>query len=115
MATTKITQSGIDFNYDNSRIVGAALTGVFTNQNNKENGKYYYDEDATKPIMALDIDWNDADFNGAPGNENPGTIKTTGDLIKAIKWATLQGGSGTDTKNTVDSTNDTSKLFVVFL
>ena len=115
MATTKTTQSGIEFNYDNSRAVGAALNGVFTNMNNEENGKYYYDEDATKPIMALDIDWNGADFDGASGNDNPGTINTTGDLIRAIKWATLQGGSGTDTKNTVDSTNDTSKLFVVFL
>ena len=65
-------------------------------------------------IQSVLIDWNEANFDGAPG-ENPGTIKTTTDLNKAIKWATLQGGSGTDTKNTVDSTNDTSKLFVVFL
>ena len=65
-------------------------------------------------IQSVLIDWNEANFDVAPG-ENPGTIKTTTDLNKAIKWATLQGGSGTDTKNTVDSTNDTSKLFVVFL
>ena len=75
--------------------------------------KFKYQE--YKNIQSVLIDWNGANLDGAPGNENPGTINTTGDLIKAIKWATLQGGSGTDTKNTVDSTNDTSKLFVVFL
>ena len=82
MATTKITQSGINFNYDNSRAVGAALSGVFTHINNEEAGKYYYDSNATKPIMALDIDWNGADFDGAPGDDTPGTINTTGDLIR---------------------------------
>lgn len=92
MATTKITQSGINFNYDNSRAVGAALGGVFTNINNKENGKYYYDEDAIKPIMALDIDWNGAEFPSTTPLA-PSTINTTGDLINAIKWASAQRGS----------------------
>ena len=81
MATTKITQSGIEFNYDNLRAVGAALGGVFTNLNNEENGKYYYDENAAKPIMALDIDWNGA----KPGmGEGTNGITTTGELMKGV-------------------------------
>lgn len=45
-------------------------------------------------INAVDIDWNDADFTNATA-QNPGTISTSGDLIKAIKWASTVGsGSG---------------------
>ena len=47
-------------------------------------------------VNALEIDWNGADFDGAPGNNTPGTINTTGDLIKAIKWASTAGGRISD-------------------
>ena len=49
---------------------------------------------ATKLVNAVEIDWNVADFANAPA-QNPGTISTSGDLIKAIKWAsTVESGSG---------------------
>ena len=45
-------------------------------------------------INAVDIDWNEADFSTV-SSEQPTTINTSGDLIKAIKWAsTLGSGSG---------------------
>lgn len=41
-------------------------------------------------VNAVDIDWNGAQWPSSESNE-PTTINTTGDLIKAIKWASTQG------------------------
>ena len=92
-----LTQSNIDFTVNTTESVGGFATKR-TNSNIVSNGKYditlkqqLIDENHESDwggfsINAVDIDWNNADFNGATG-ANPGTINTTGDLIKAIKWA----------------------------
>ena len=66
-----------------------AFGGKYTNSANLTDGIYTADGQGSTPSFAVntvDIDWNGADFNGTTG-ANPSTINTTGDLIKAIKWA----------------------------
>ena len=53
---------------------------------------------------AVDIDWNDADFISAPA-ENPVTISTSGDLIKAIKWASTVGSGDNGAVTSVNNKN----------
>ena len=87
MAKYSYTDSnGITFNnLDSNPSPKFSIGGkIFSGQNDFQ----YANEDGIKPdVNAVEIDWNEADFDGAPGNENPGTINTTGDLIKAINWA----------------------------
>lgn len=40
-------------------------------------------------INGVDIDWNEASWSQIPGSTVPTTIKTTGELLKAIKYASL--------------------------
>ena len=44
-------------------------------------------------VNAVDIDWNNAQWPSSGSPATPTTINTTGDLINAIKWASLQGSS----------------------
>lgn len=66
-----------------------AFGGKYTHTENLTNGVYTADGYGTEPspsINAVDIDWNDAQWpNTTPST--PTTIKTTGDLISAIKYA----------------------------
>ena len=85
MATTRVQQGNIYFNYDPTKGVGAALGGVYTHQGNKEASKYFYDEDSLKVLMALDIDWNGAEITSTVFPAMDRTINTTADLLSWIK------------------------------
>ena len=66
--------------------------GVWTHDNNvNSNNKYEYS--GGKSIMALDIDWNGATWSSITAS-TPTTINSTADVLKAIKYASTQGGSG---------------------
>lgn len=93
----KYKDSNITFNNVKDISKGA---GIPTNMR-FAGGRYEYDDDdnPVSPkflINAIDIDWNEADFaNASAPSSEPTTINTSGDLIKAIKWAsTLGSGSG---------------------
>lgn len=91
MATLK--QSNVNFTLNAD--VATPYGGKYTNSQNFDSSTGLYNVNQNKlnnigvdkSFNAVEIDWNEADFDGAPGNENPGTINTTGDLIKAINWA----------------------------
>ena len=69
----KVTTSG---NFD-------VTTGLYTQDQLKLNAR-----GVAKSFNAVEIDWNGADFENAPGTK-PSTINTTGDLINAIKWSSV--------------------------
>ena len=79
----------------------AKTAGINDSSARYAGSEYEYDanDNPVSPkflINAIDIDWNEADFASAsaPTNE-PTRINTSGDLIKAIKWASTVGsGSG---------------------
>ena len=81
----------IDFNNIQKRAT-AGIPGVWTHYDNIDaNGEYNYD--GGKSVMALDIDWNGADWSSIPtGLGTPSEINTTADLLKAIKYAAEIGG-----------------------
>ena len=83
---------GINFSNIEQRRASAA-PGVWTNDDNiNADGKYEYD--GGKSVMALDIDWNGADWQSIPDNQDmPDEINTTADLLKAIKYASEVGGT----------------------
>ena len=92
-----IDNNGIIFN----DVKDLAKTAGINPSERYAGSEYEYDANdnpvAPKYLMnAIDIDWNEADFANASAPENePTTISTSGDLIKAIKWASTVGsGSG---------------------
>ena len=92
MANTTINQNGVNFTVVTGGYTHQGWDKKYTNINNLLNGVYDPDTSSIeKSINAIEIDWNSAQFpNSTP--EPPSTINTTGDLIKAIKWASTQGG-----------------------
>lgn len=68
------------------------VTGKFSRAANND-GSGNFDttlggDEIAKSFNAVEIDWNGADFDNAPGTK-PSTINTTGDLINAIKWSSV--------------------------
>ena len=51
------------------------------------------DEDGYGIINAVDIDWNEAEWPASAPVTAPPTIRTTGELIKAVKYASTVGGT----------------------
>lgn len=90
MANTKsITQNGVVFNVDTRATQYQGWDKKYANQGNILDGVYDPDG-ASFGINAVEIDWNDAQWpNTTPSA--PTTIKTTGDLIKAVKYASTVG------------------------
>jgi len=83
MAT--VEQNGIIFNAVENRTVTRKGPSIITTIDQTSGGKYVYDE--WNPIvMSLDIDWNGADLSDILGSSFS-SIKTTGQLISAIKEA----------------------------
>ena len=79
-----------NINFNNIQSIPALpVPGVWTSDNNIDaNGNYDYDYDSDKSVMALDIDWNGANWSSIPtGLGTPSEINTTADLLKAIKYA----------------------------
>lgn len=94
MATLK--QNNITFTL-NADVV-TPFGGKYTNRQNFDDNTGLYSVNQTKlnnagvskSVNAVEIDWNDAQWpNTTPSA--PTTIKTTGDLISAIKYASTVG------------------------
>lgn len=90
MAT--IQQNNINFTNVNADSI-FMVSGKFSRTANND-GTAHFDttlggNEISKSFNALEIDWNGADFENAPGTK-PSTITTTGDLINAIKWSSVR-------------------------
>ena len=86
MAT--ISQNNINFTNINADPI-FSINGKFSrNQNDDGNGHFdttLTENEIVKSFNAIEIDWNGAQLDSQT------TINTTGQLISAIKWASLQG------------------------
>ena len=69
-----------------SNINTAGITSEADLQDYIDDGEEY------KNIQSVLIDWNGAQWPDDPVDNVPSTITTTGDLIKAIKYASQVGG-----------------------
>ena len=86
---SNFSQNGINFTIENN-FTGSEknhpIKGKLTSLYNDYSG--YEQDDASKLINAVEIDWNSADFAGMSVPESaPTSINTTGDLLKTIKYA----------------------------
>ena len=89
MAT--INQNGVNFNIETGGYTHQGWGKKYTNANNILDGVYDPDpQDIYKSLNAIEIDWNSAIWSSIPGTTVPTTINTTGDLLKAIKYAAVQ-------------------------
>ena len=94
MANTTINQSGINFTVDNRVNQYTGWSKKYSHGTNL-GGSTYPNPDAVDEttgigafgINAVEIDWNGATWSTIPGDTLPTTINTTGDLLKAIKYA----------------------------
>ena len=94
MANTIIYQSGINFTVDNRVNQYTGWSKKYTNAGNISGSVYPNPDVADETtgitafgINAVEIDWNGATWSYIPGTTLPTTINTTGDLLKAIKYA----------------------------
>ena len=93
MAKTTIQQSEVNFTVETGKKTHVGWDKKYTNINNILNDVYDPDpQNLEKSINAVEIDWNGATWTGITGSV-PSTINTTGDLLKAIKYASTVGGS----------------------
>ena len=105
----KHTINGIEFtDIKTSNLSFNPLVYVDSGANTTEdlNEQYGVGGDLPKLINAVEIDWNGADFSSIPNQLSaPSTINTTGDLLKAIKYASTTGiGSGNGLTDTFGKT-----------
>ena len=82
-----ITQNDITFsNYNNTDVLKVSSPLKYANYEG-------LDEDNFGIVNAVDIAWNGAQWPSDSVENVPSPINTTGDLIKAIKYASQVGGS----------------------
>ena len=93
MAT--INKDNIVFSDVKNRTVTRKGVGIITHADNVSSGKYVYDPESEPVVMALDIDWNGAQFANAVAaitevpdagevQSNISSITTTGELISIV-------------------------------
>ena len=91
--TASGTLDGIQFNS-----IGVSDGQGLTTKWNRNDGPWKTSGSTTLSafaVNAVDIDWNGADWDSATATE-PSTIRTTGDLISAIKYASTVWNAAND-------------------
>ena len=96
--TAIINQSGINFTVDNRVNQYTGWERKYSHAINFVGSSIYPNPDVADEttgigafgINAVEIDWNGATWSSIPGTTVPTTINTTADLLKAIKYASVQ-------------------------